>query len=238
MNRLRRLILGAIALWLLFGVGTCVVHKDWQQRADFGDMFGAVNALFSGLAFAVLIYTMWLQREELELQRQELQETRRELERSADAHEASQKAFEKQIGLLESAGQVSALLKAYDVWMEKEFRHGLAKVIRQLQNPSGGWNEEDRREAKELCGRLDKFAQLVFYVGQDKVLELWDDPLGKAWLVLEEIVESERRSSGWTTKWKGFENIGRKAFDKLVAEGRDPRPKRQQLPLTNPMSAA
>lgn len=45
----------------------------------FGDMFGAVNALFTGLAFAVLIYTVILQTEELRLQRRELRLTRNEL---------------------------------------------------------------------------------------------------------------------------------------------------------------
>jgi hypothetical protein len=43
-------------------------------------MFGVVNALFSGLAFAGIIYTILLQRKELELQRRELADTRRELE--------------------------------------------------------------------------------------------------------------------------------------------------------------
>lgn len=42
-------------------------------------MFGAVNALFSGLAFAGLIVTLLYQKEELKLQREELKETRNEL---------------------------------------------------------------------------------------------------------------------------------------------------------------
>lgn len=56
----------------------------------------AVNALFSGLAFATLIFTVFLQRRELQLQRQELAETRRELERSASAQEASEAALRAQ----------------------------------------------------------------------------------------------------------------------------------------------
>ena len=47
-------------------------------------MFGAVNALFSGLAFAFLIYTIWLQPEELRLQREELKMQREALELQAD----------------------------------------------------------------------------------------------------------------------------------------------------------
>jgi hypothetical protein len=44
-----------------------------------------VNALFSALAFALLIYTSLMQREELELQRKELELTRKEIEKSAEA---------------------------------------------------------------------------------------------------------------------------------------------------------
>lgn len=42
-------------------------------------MFGAINALFSGLAFGGIVYTILLQREELSAQRQELELTRQEL---------------------------------------------------------------------------------------------------------------------------------------------------------------
>lgn len=52
----------------------------WEQRAAFGSMFGAVNALFAGLAFAGLIYTILLQRAELKA-------TRIELARAAKAQE-------------------------------------------------------------------------------------------------------------------------------------------------------
>lgn len=51
-----------------------------EERGTFGDMFGAVGALFSGLAFAGVIVTMLQQKEELELQRQEISQTNRELE--------------------------------------------------------------------------------------------------------------------------------------------------------------
>lgn len=47
-----------------------------EQRGIFGDKFGAINALFSGLAFAGIIFTILLQSKELRLQREELEETR------------------------------------------------------------------------------------------------------------------------------------------------------------------
>ena len=51
-----------------------------EQRGQFGDQFGAISALFSGLAFAGLIFTIILQKKELTLQREELIATKKELE--------------------------------------------------------------------------------------------------------------------------------------------------------------
>lgn len=80
--------LGILAVVLLlygacwFGIPLLIeLDQDgsWSTRGQFGDMFGTVNALFSGLAFAGIIYTILLQREELKEQRAELQLTREEL---------------------------------------------------------------------------------------------------------------------------------------------------------------
>ena len=59
----------------------------WTERGTFGDMFGAVNALFSGLAFAGVIIAIFLQRKELEFQREELELTRGEFEKQTDEFE-------------------------------------------------------------------------------------------------------------------------------------------------------
>lgn len=67
---------GVIAIWVISGIA---LYPDVANRGTFGDMFGAVNSLFSGLAFASLVYTILLQRKELQLQRQELVYTRAEL---------------------------------------------------------------------------------------------------------------------------------------------------------------
>ena len=69
---------GVIALWVAswYYIDKCLPPDD---RGVFGDKFGAVNSLFSGLAFAGLIITLLFQKEELKLQRDELSETRKEL---------------------------------------------------------------------------------------------------------------------------------------------------------------
>jgi len=53
---------------------------EWKHTALFGDSFGGLNAIFSGLAFAGVIITILLQRNELKLQREELKAQRLEFE--------------------------------------------------------------------------------------------------------------------------------------------------------------
>jgi hypothetical protein len=66
----------------------CSVLSPWTNKdtpGQFGDMFGVINALFTGLALAGAIYTILLQRHELELQREELRLTREQLHASAES---------------------------------------------------------------------------------------------------------------------------------------------------------
>jgi hypothetical protein len=51
------------------------IVKDPENRGQFGDMFGAVNALFTGLALLGAMYAIRLQTEELALQREELKKS-------------------------------------------------------------------------------------------------------------------------------------------------------------------
>lgn len=53
---------------------------DWEQRGQFGDLFGVVNALFSGLAFAGLIITIRQQHLDLKYQREAIEQTNQEMQ--------------------------------------------------------------------------------------------------------------------------------------------------------------
>lgn len=70
----------------------------WSRNLDgqFGDMFGAVNALFSGLAFAALIYTIQQQRSELRLTQVEFEATTDELAAQSSHLEGQRKLLELQ----------------------------------------------------------------------------------------------------------------------------------------------
>lgn len=84
----------AMVVAIVVGVGYCVYPP--AQSSLFADTFDALNVLFSGLAFAVLIFTMLLQRQELKLQRQELKDTREELRGQKLQLEAQNRTFTKQ----------------------------------------------------------------------------------------------------------------------------------------------
>lgn len=88
--------ISVIVVWLLFWGGIDIFISDCTDRGTFGDKFGAVNALFSGLAFAGLIATLLYQKEELTLQREELQHTREELKRQREEFEEQNKTLKRQ----------------------------------------------------------------------------------------------------------------------------------------------
>ncbi|MEW6608640.1 MAG: hypothetical protein AB1414_14540 [bacterium] len=64
-----------IILWAIGGLAVWLFLPNWSIRGTFGDMFGFINSLFSGLALAGVIITILLQKTELELQRHELEMT-------------------------------------------------------------------------------------------------------------------------------------------------------------------
>lgn len=80
-----KIALGLVAISIAFPFVINHFFSDWGKSGTFGDTYGALNALFSGLAFAGVIVTILIQKSELEnqrtelqLQRTEMQETRKE----------------------------------------------------------------------------------------------------------------------------------------------------------------
>lgn len=83
------------------------VLPEWP--GVFGDSFGWVNSLFSALAFAGVLVTLWMQRHELQLQREEMKMTRQELEMTRDEHHRVAEAQEGSENRLFLAAYTNAL---------------------------------------------------------------------------------------------------------------------------------
>ncbi|MDO8941469.1 MAG: hypothetical protein Q7U98_20110 [Methylicorpusculum sp.] len=77
------IIISAYTVSMLFFTET-----NWKSNpGTFGDSFGIINALFTGLAFSGLIVTIMLQYEAIKIQQQDFLESRHQFARSADAQE-------------------------------------------------------------------------------------------------------------------------------------------------------
>jgi len=103
------LIILVLIIWLVSAILILFFLDDWSSRGTFGDLFGAVNALFSGLAFAGLIYTIILQKRDLEMQRAEIKMNRTELKKSASAQQKSEKALSEQVEQMKVTARLNAL---------------------------------------------------------------------------------------------------------------------------------
>ncbi|WP_133146332.1 hypothetical protein [Vibrio cyclitrophicus] len=75
-----------VLLYALFLVSVSwpIENFSIDKAGIFGDSFGIITSLFSGLAFCGMIITILLQKEELKLQRLELSETRGEIKEQKD----------------------------------------------------------------------------------------------------------------------------------------------------------
>jgi hypothetical protein len=148
-----------IAIQVTVGVAVYNALPDWPTRGQFGDVFGAVNATFSGLAFAGLVYAILLQREDLELQRRELELTRQELQRTAAAQEQAEVALRAQAEAASVSAKLSAtsfLLRQYQEEIEEMRKDAFLAGDPRLKRMQ---ELEDR--IKNLGGVLDSFYNAV-----------------------------------------------------------------------------
>ncbi|URJ50717.1 hypothetical protein [Paenibacillus polymyxa] len=94
------IIFTVFSIWLLLGVVSYFVFDNWTDRGTFGDMFGSVNVLFSGLAFALVLYTIHLQKQDLDIQREVQKIQIKDLKLQAEATAKSAEQLESQQQLL------------------------------------------------------------------------------------------------------------------------------------------
>ena len=89
-------VLLIILLWTVSFYFIPEFYGEINSSGEFGDMFGAINALFSGLAFVGVIIAIILQKDELALQRIELKQTREEMKAQRVQMEEQTKSLIKQ----------------------------------------------------------------------------------------------------------------------------------------------
>ena len=66
-----------VGIWSASALGLYLFTSDFSKSGTFGDSFGVLNTLFSGLAFAGIIVSIKMQNDEMREQRKELQKQKK-----------------------------------------------------------------------------------------------------------------------------------------------------------------
>ncbi len=66
-----------MGIWSASAFGLYIFTEDYSKSGTFGDSFGVLNTLFSGLAFAGIIVSIKMQNDEMREQRKELQKQKK-----------------------------------------------------------------------------------------------------------------------------------------------------------------
>lgn len=103
------LSVGILLIQIVYAALIFSNNETLEKMGQFGDMFGGLTALFSGLAFAGMITALVLQTKELGLQRDELKLSRKAHENAANSQSG---LVEKQLLTAQIQG-VGFLLDSY-----------------------------------------------------------------------------------------------------------------------------
>jgi hypothetical protein len=121
-----------VLAWSLTIITIPIFFRGPASANEFGDMFGAINALFSGLALAALVATLWLQQQELAKQSDMQQEQTITLKKTARLHalNALLSSYTQQISLAQGT------LSGQEFTRVDTIREELEKLVREAQ-PGG-----------------------------------------------------------------------------------------------------
>lgn len=129
------LVLAAWLSWWLW-VSQWASPATGLSAGEYGDMFGGINALFAGVAFAALVVTLVMQSEQLQLQRQELQLQRKELEQTREELRRQADASETTTALLKRQWQIDCRLAVESYRIERQRNRILLSFDIIVRNPN------------------------------------------------------------------------------------------------------
>jgi hypothetical protein len=132
---------------------------DWQSRGQFGDLFGSVNSLFSGLAFVGIFWALRLQQEQLSLQQTELRLQREELKLQREEMAASRSELANQVKAQKSLFRASVAQIAV---ASAQAQIEAIKMDSEQTNPSGRQSYVHKIEAvaqalAQLADKVEDF---------------------------------------------------------------------------------
>ncbi len=148
------LLLAVVGMWLWIPPFLMSDITDIEQRGLHGDSFGSVNSLFTGLAFAALIFTILLQQREIRLQREDLKSQMEEMRLSRAEIARQGDLQQKQIALDTASLKMKNLeVKIAEIQISAEQWTPDAR----LKNVKPQF-EEVKQQMQQILDRLDEDA--------------------------------------------------------------------------------
>lgn len=113
-------------VWLASFVVIYLCIDEWDVRGQFGDLFGSVNALFSGLAFAGLVITIIQQRHDLQLQRQAINQSKKDVNQQNETMkiERFENTFFKMLEVQQSIVNDLYATDSHTEWVKQDAPNG------------------------------------------------------------------------------------------------------------------
>ena len=114
------------AVWLASFILICLCIDGWDVRGQFGDLFGAVNALFSGLAFVGLIITIRQQHKDLEYQQQAIDQSKEDISQQNETMkiERFENTFFKMLEVQQSIVNDLYAADSHTEWVKQDNSNG------------------------------------------------------------------------------------------------------------------
>ena len=170
-------LLAIIVLWLVVGilVPSHCEKIGSEKMGLFGDQFGAVNSLFSALAFLGLIVAIFLQGRELKLQRNELRLQRQEYQNQIKVWEQNKCELERSASAQEKNlehDKLATTIRAAETLVQGYVLQKKTILSRPIVSKIPGQKEILEKQRKEKLEEIDLKISEVSKITQ-KMQEKW-----------------------------------------------------------------
>ncbi len=118
-----------LTVWTLYLVVVgCVFQWDWGKSGQFGDTFGALNTLFTGLAFVVVLATLIQQSRQITETKRDVEEERLLQKRTTELVAEQAKA----LALVARLNALTSRIEAYHVQVADANDRGNTELAKRL----------------------------------------------------------------------------------------------------------
>lgn len=206
-------VLGLVIIWLLSGV---FVYITWEQgnRGEIGDMFGAINALFSGLALIGVVIAIILQKKELEETRDVFVEQSKTMEM-----QRFENTFFNMVGLHIRSMEEMKIEDELDIDYVEDTDNDVAPSLikgyesmeylySKLESFFSDFDDEENAE-EQLAKIKEAFNFLSVELNHGKVIAIWLKSIGLVMELIErrKIIHKEYYAAVFSTQMSDKERL-------------------------------